>query len=291
MILPSRYNVALAKAAYSVLTIGRRIIGLGDISKVRRGGVNWVLDLREGLDLTIYVTGFFERGVSRACYRLIKSGNIALDIGASMGAHTLHMAVAVGSSGRVIAIEPTSYPLARLKNNLAANLKLSSRVQILNALVVASPGQQIPPTIQSGWKLIGDIAGTHPISMAVPEDTTGAESIMIDELVTRENLKNVDFIKIDVDGAENDVIVGGEWTITSFRPIILLEVQPYTLIERGLPGDAPVQLLKRMGYQFETLNGTPLSLDYRRWVDAIPHGFSRNIVAQPRLKRKEQNKI
>lgn len=281
MLLPSRYNIALAKAAYSVLSIGRRAIGLGDISKVHRGGVNWILDLREGIDLTIYMTGVFERGVSRACYRLIRSGNIALDIGANMGAHTLHMAVAVGSTGRVIAVEPTSYPLARLKNNLAANPALSSRVQILNALIAASPGQQIPPSILSSWRLVGDTTGAHPISRGVPEDTAGAESIMIDELAAREDLKNVDFIKIDVDGAENDVIVGGERTITSFQPIILLEVQPYTLIERGLPGDAPVQLLKRMGYQFETLNGSPLSVDHRKWVDAIPYGFSRNVVAQP----------
>ena len=286
MLLPSRYNIALAKAAYSVLTIGRRAIGLDDISKVHRGGVNWVLDLREGIDLTIYMTGAFERGVSRACYRLIRSGNIALDIGANMGVHALHMAVAVGSTGRVIAVEPTSYPLARLKNNLAANPALSSRVQILKALIAASPGQQIPPSIQSSWRLAGDTTGAHPISRGVPEDTAGAESIMIDELAAREDLKNVDFIKIDVDGAENDVIVGGERTITSFQPIILLEVQPYTLIERDLPGDAPVQLLKKMGYQFETLNGSPLSADHRRWVDAIPYGFSRNVVAQPGHKTK-----
>lgn len=45
MLLPSRYNIALAKAAYSVLSIGRRAIGLGDISKVRRGGVNWVVSV------------------------------------------------------------------------------------------------------------------------------------------------------------------------------------------------------------------------------------------------------
>jgi hypothetical protein len=85
MILPSKYNISVARAAYFLVSSVRKAAGLGDIAIVKRGGINWVLDLREGIDLTIYLTGYFEHRVIEACCRNIGPGHTALDIGANMG--------------------------------------------------------------------------------------------------------------------------------------------------------------------------------------------------------------
>jgi hypothetical protein len=148
-------------------------------------------------------------------------------------------------------------------------------------MITANPGQHLPETIQSSWRVDGNNKNAHPVHRGVPQSTRGADSVTLDGLVCRENLGKVDFIKIDVDGAEDDVIQGGEHTICSFRPIILIEVAPYTLIERGLPGDAPLKRLLDMGYSFEDTSGHSLESDHRSWVNAISVGFGRDIVARP----------
>ena len=56
----------LATLGYRVISLGRKAVGKGDIAKVSRGGLRWVLDLREGIDLTIFVLGYFQRSTVRA---------------------------------------------------------------------------------------------------------------------------------------------------------------------------------------------------------------------------------
>jgi hypothetical protein len=143
------------------------------------------------------------------------------------------------------------------------------------------PGQRLPETLQSSWRVDGNDRDAHPVHRGVPQATRGADAMPLDDLIMRESPERVSFIKIDVDGAEDDIIQGGERTIRLFRPIILIEVAPYTLIERGLSGDAPLKRLRAMGYHFEDLAGRVLESDRRLWVDAISVGYGQDIVAQP----------
>jgi len=270
----------LARLAYLAVHAVRRLTGKDDIAKVSRCGLRWVLDLREGLDLTIFLTGYFEHGVVRTCQRLLKPGDVAIDVGANMGSQTLHMAKAVGPTGRVLSVEPTSCPLGRLRANLSGNPSLLSRVCLIQAFLTSTSEEHIPEFLPSSWRLAGDRSGAHPIHRGVPQDTKGAYSLTLDQLAEKEKLRKVNLIKIDVDGAEDAVIAGGERTISFFRPYIVMEVAPYTLIERGLSGKAPLHRLRRLGYVFEDLNGNRLDSEYLQWVDQLQPGYSRDIVAR-----------
>jgi FkbM family methyltransferase len=280
MLLPSRWNIALARAAYLAVSGARRLAGHGDEARVSRGGLEWVLDLREGLDLTIYVTGHFQRGVVDACRRLLPPGGVAMDIGANMGAQTLHLAAAAGPHGRVVAVEPTAYPLARLRRNLAANPALGPRVTTLQAFLVAGDGESIPEALPSSWRVAGDRTGAHPVHLGVPQATEGAVALTLDALVAREDLGRLDLVKLDVDGAEDDVLAGGETTLRRFRPAVVMEVAPYTLTDRGQAGDAPLRRLQHLGYRFTDLKGVSLGNDLA-WVATLGRGFGRDIVALP----------
>ncbi len=269
----------MARLAYLAVHAARRIAGKDDIAKVSRCGLRWVLDLREGLDLTIFLTGYFERGVVRACQRLLMPGDVAIDVGANMGSQTLHMAKAVGPTGRVLSVEPTACPMGRLRANLSENPNLLSRVRLIQAFLTSTPEDYVPEFLPSSWRLAGDRSGAHPIHRGVPQDTKGANPLTLDQLTEQEKLRKVNLIKIDVDGAEDDVIAGGERTIGFFRPYIVMEVAPYTLIERGISGKAPLHRLRRLGYVFEDLNGNRLDSEHLQWVDRIQQGYSRDIVA------------
>ena len=118
----------------------------------------------------------------------------------------------------------------------------------------------------------------------MPQETFGASKTTLDALVMKENLSRLDLIKIDVDGAEDDVIAGAEATIAKYRPDIIIEVAPYTLLERGLLPDAPLKKLKALDYYFEDLDGNSLGEhDYNKLLSQ-PKGYGQDIVARHRSK-------
>jgi hypothetical protein len=87
-------------------------------------------DLRE---TTRILTNRFEPGVATALQQLIRPGQTCLDLGASIGFHTLTLAHAVGAGGIVHAFEPDPGKAALLRDNLTAN-ELAGRVRILEEL-------------------------------------------------------------------------------------------------------------------------------------------------------------
>jgi hypothetical protein len=92
MPLPVRTKIAVAKILNRYLRIARRACGLDMHAVCRRGGLTWDLDLDEGIDLCIYLLGSYEASVRRNYEDLIKPGAVILDVGANVGAHTLHFA-------------------------------------------------------------------------------------------------------------------------------------------------------------------------------------------------------
>ena len=271
--------MALAGSAYWLIHILRLIIGKNDRAKVRRAGIDWALDLREGLDLTIYLSGYFQRDVVLSSKAMLQKGDVVVDVGANMGSFALHMAEAVGGNGKVIAIEPTAYPYQRLCENLDLNSGLKERIETYQAFLTANSEGLKPDTIQSSWRLAGVRNGAHPVHLGVPQTTSGARSLTLDQIVEEIDLKRLDFIKIDVDGAEDDVLAGGESVIRKFKPSVLIEVAPYTLTERGLPPDAPLNRLKQLGYSFKSLDGKELRDDDLNKLMALRPGQSKDIIA------------
>ena len=56
----TRHKIACAKLAYGVVALLRKAAGLGDETVVMCNGIRWALQLREGIDLTIFLLGMFE---------------------------------------------------------------------------------------------------------------------------------------------------------------------------------------------------------------------------------------
>ena len=146
--LTTMQKIALARAVQKPVVAARSLASLGAITTVRRRRVSWTLDLREGIDFSIWLLGAFELATVRAYERLVRPGDTVLDIGANIGAHTLHLARAVGAQGKVYAIEPTDYAIGKLKANIALkpggaySMKLNSKsvAFVVDADAVAGTG-------------------------------------------------------------------------------------------------------------------------------------------------------
>lgn len=278
MHLSTRQKIALARAARAPIVAARRLAGSGDFAVVRRGGIRWSLDLREGIDFAIYLFGVFERSTRAAYRRLLREGSVAVDIGANMGAHTMPLAACVGASGRVLAFEPTRGAFDRLARNIALNPTLAPRITAAQVLLVERPDAALEPAIAASWPLAAAADGAHPLHRGVLLSTAGASAATLDDALASRGIKRVDLIKLDVDGHELDVLAGGRLVLARERPAIIMEMSPYTLEERGQSMSTLVEMLAGLGYRFSDLRGRPFA-DTTAMIRSIPAGYSINVIA------------
>jgi FkbM family methyltransferase len=144
--------------------------------------------------------------------RILDIGQVVVEVGANMGAHTLPLSRFVRDTGIVVAFEPQRL----LFQTLCANMAINSRPNVLayNAALGAAKGIiNVPPLNHhaeqsfGSLSLLGNLEG-DPIPMQTLDDL---------------NLKHCDFIKVDVEGMERDVILGATLTLKRHRPILYVE--------------------------------------------------------------------
>jgi FkbM family methyltransferase len=203
-----------------------------------REGITYSLDLSETIDALIQV-GAFECDVQHAIVSLYQPGTIALDIGANVGAHALPLGKTAGNGGAVYAFEPTSYAFAKLAANIALNPTLNIRAY---RIALSDRNQRhVEIDFRSSWRTDGSRAdGRCVVDFAKLDDW------MIENRVGGP----ISFIKIDVDGNEYPIFIGGRDTLLRDRPVIVMEaVGPH------FDSDAtnPILWLWRHGWRFFAL--------------------------------------
>jgi hypothetical protein len=115
LMLTTREKITMAKAGYHLIMAGRRRCGLPRRLEVERDGLARQLDLAEAIDFTIWLRGRFEPTTLALCERLLSPGAVVSDIGANVGAQTLPLARAVGTTGCVYAFEATAFAVEKLR--------------------------------------------------------------------------------------------------------------------------------------------------------------------------------
>lgn len=280
-VLNTQRKIALARIANRFIKGGRKLLGIPMRAEFKRGGLRWLLDLNEGIDFSIFLLGSFEPDAVRCFEKRVKPGDVVLDIGANIGAHTLRLAHLVGPSGKVLAFEPTAYAYAKLRANLELNPELVPRVSVRQLLLADTPGAAVPETICSGWPLVHE-AGLHPDHLGKPHSTQGAGCSTLDEAVAAAGAEKVAFMKLDVDGHELSVLKGATGTLRKSRPVILVELCPHVCVEHGYPFAELVACFTGLGYRFESFDGSALPDDPAALEKFIPARGSINVLALPR---------
>jgi FkbM family methyltransferase len=276
MILRTRTKLALARVVQSAIVAGLQMARREHLTECRRGGLNWKLDLREAIDFSIFLLGSFEPQVVAMYRRTIPKGSTIIDIGANIGAHTLPLALCVGKRGRVVSVEPTKYAFERLREQVSANPDLP-HVTLVQAMLMASSEATLAHEIPASWPLKTP-EGAHAQHAGVGKSTSGAKVMTLDALVAELDLPSVDFIKLDVDGFEVEVLRGGRQVLAKFRPTIFFEYAPYLLAEKGYDSAEMMDLLGQRGYRIADLNGRAFGAG-GTGVPEVPVGASVNLIA------------
>jgi FkbM family methyltransferase len=276
--LSTAAKMEVARVLYALVRGVRGLLGREDSVVVTRRGVRWRLDLGEGIDLTIYLAGAFERPTLRQLERLVRPGMNVIDVGANVGAHALHLARLVGAAGSVTAVEPTSFAVRKLRANLAENPALSSRVEVRQCFLVGEPGMAVRPAIASSWPVDGRRPDDHALG-SVSMSTEGAAAETLDDVLESSPKRRIQLIKMDVDGHELEVLRGARVVLTRDRPAIVMELAPY-VFARQEDFDAVLSLLWELDYDFTPIGGSrPLARTIAAVRDRIPKNGSLNVTA------------
>jgi len=142
----------------------------------------------------------------------IGAGATVVDVGANIGCHTLPFAHAVGPSGRVIAVEPQFMLFAMLCGSLAMNGLQQARAHW--CAMGADAGVVIVPPVD--YTAQGNFGG---LELSDQRKGESVPRVTLDALA----LDRLDFLKVDVEGMELDVLQGGAQTISRLRPVIAVE--------------------------------------------------------------------
>lgn len=162
-----------------------------------------------------YALGTSEPLVQDTLKDLVKSGMVVYDIGANVGFFTVLLGRLVGARGAVYAFEPVAETAKATRHN--AELNGFAHVTVIAAAVGRQQGTvKLALREESTWAKFADEKSTGP-TMEVP-------LVAIDGLVDDGTIKPPQLIKIDVEGAELEVIEGMRRTLAAHRPIILCEM-------------------------------------------------------------------
>jgi FkbM family methyltransferase len=142
--------------------------------------------------------------------QILKPGAVVVEAGANIGALTVPMARQVGPAGRIVAYEPQAVLAALLARNLADNGIANAEVR--HAALGAQPGSAHVPQIDYG--AVGNFGG-------VPLGDAGATVPL--ETIDGLALTRLDFVKIDVEGMETEVLAGAAATVRRHQPVLYVE--------------------------------------------------------------------
>jgi FkbM family methyltransferase len=228
-----------------------KLIYRDNIQVITRKGITIEADLREGLDLSMFIFGDFQSHIYKSPYLNVPSDAVIFDVGGNIGILSLFFAQKV-PKGQVHAFEPTHFALKKFKRNVGLNPSLLDRIT-LNHCFVSSKSETAPAiTAFSSWRVDGLSAAEgpiHEVHKGEAMDTSGVPSVTIDEYCERNQIEKLSLIKIDTDGHEIDVLRGARKSIMKFKPFIVFELCGYLMEERNLTIDDYTDFFESVQYK------------------------------------------
>ncbi len=189
-----------------------------------------------------------------ALARYIPAGGVVLDIGANHGKFAKHFAQLHGGSCKVWCFEPLPYNYTLLEvvvggcpNVSVVHSALSNTVGTADFFVPVRPSKRISP----GAGHLGDEAHKDAFGTATARDLgrITVKTDTLDAFAARENLDALDFIKIDVQGAERLVFCGGRSSLERWRPAVYCEITAGAPLVLGETAQGVVDELVALGYR------------------------------------------
>jgi FkbM family methyltransferase len=233
-------------------------------------GLLLYLNQRSSIDLSIRKLGLWEEKTTLLIKKLVPVKGIVLDVGANNGYFTTLMAKLVGTKGYVYSFEPTTTYFKVLSENVRINeLKNVSTFKI----GLSDKNQELVINIDNS---------TATIHQPIVEYIVEKESISLNSLdswVDENDIKQIDLIKVDIDGHEPFFVEGAINSIKKFKPVIILEVSNLHYLEAGVMVWDFYHKLKDLGLRiYSEYNSTEITTKTDFLINCCNFAYSTNII-------------
>ena len=206
------------------------------------------LDLDEWIQQQVYFLGVYDEKGINFLKKILKKGDVFVDVGANIGCYTLVAAKLVGNFGEIHAFEPVSDIYDRLVFNTQLNLFENIFV---NKNAVHEKAEWLTLRL-SDQKNLG-------MSSIFPHDsesglTEKVKAISLDAYVKEKKIRKADLIKIDIEGAELYALRGMRETLHNMKPVVMMEIAQNVLENSIFSSDEIFSFMKDSGYMPMVLN-------------------------------------
>jgi FkbM family methyltransferase len=209
--LPDWLYGALLRVKHKVASVPRPI----------RMPWGWFLAWKDHVSERVVRQHDFEVAEQEFVRRFLRPGMTVLDVGAHNGLYSVQASKAIGKSGRVIAFEPSPRERGRLKWNLRVNF--CGNVRIEPCAVGSREGTA------ELFVTLNDSTGCN--SLRPPHEEAGPTRPLtvplttLDAYLARNGVGRVDFVKLDIEGGELEVLKGAEALFSRRpRPVVMAEI-------------------------------------------------------------------
>jgi FkbM family methyltransferase len=205
--------------------------------------------------------------------QFLKPGMVVLDIGAHHGLYSLLSSKRVGAAGKVFAFEPSLRERKALRRHLLLN---RCRNVVLERFALGNKDAESDFYVVEEWA--AGCNSLKPPSVSAGTSLTRVEVARLDGWLSKHKISNVEFIKLDVEGAELEVLRGAEGLLSRTpRPVILAEVQDIRTEPWGYRAKEIIEYLLQRRFRWFSITATG-SLQK---LDITQESFDGNFVAIP----------
>lgn len=191
------------------------------------GQLKYDIDFTDKIQEMVYL-GTYERRELTFLKKYVKKSWICLDIGANIGFYTLNLSKLVDKNGKIYAIEPSPTNYKKLNENIAIN-NLDNCITS-NIALSSQSGEflfSVSPHHNSGWGRLGKWKSAQ--SEVIVNVKT------LDDFLIFNNISNIDFLKIDIEGHELEFLEGAKNTLKNgIIKRIMIEYCGYVLEPQGI---------------------------------------------------------
>ena len=188
------------------------------------------------IDYWIFMDGLYEKQCLNYLKKRLKSGGAFLDVGAHIGNHTIGLS---DKFRHVYAFEPEKQNYRKLVRNIRINSK--KNIKAVKCAVSDSEGTK--------WlNIIENENCGHSLLVNYRGKTEKVKVVTLDSFVKSIKISRINFMKIDVEGAELKVLQGAVKIIKKFHPTIMIELNRPVLQSTGNSLEELYSLLTSFGY-------------------------------------------
>lgn len=213
-------------------------------------GIHFNLDLFDCVQKAIFCFHYYEPEDVEAFRRFARPGSVVFDVGANVGQYSLLASKLVGETGHVYAFEPSPDVLVKLQHHLEVNH--ADNVLLTRKAVAECNGTaSFYPANENSNQGVGSLLPAEEYRGKIrTEESIEVEVVTLDNFCEEHGIDHIDLLKIDVEGYDLDVLKGAEKILDRSPGIVVLaEVEPMNLVQRGLTHADFVQYMTERGFK------------------------------------------